>query len=80
MNGYYLTYNSSAGVFGYCGESDTLPPFYYKGHAIVFASRKEARAALKHYRETHGVTNLKHYAARHFSIVPVSEASYIKNK
>ena len=79
MNGYYLTYNSGAGIFGYCGKSETWPPFYFKGHAIVFASRKEARAALKHYRKTRGVTNLKPYAARRFAIVPTSNA-YINNK
>ncbi len=73
MNGFYLTYNSGAGIFGYCGESNT-PPFYFKGHAILFATRKEAREALKRYRKTHGVTNLKHYAARHFAITPADEA------
>ena len=79
MNGYYLTYNSGAGTFGYCGESETQPPFYFKGHAIVFATRKEARAALKHYRQSHGVKNLKHYATRHVAIVPANNA-YINNK
>jgi hypothetical protein len=79
MNGFYVTYNSGAGVFGYCGESETQPPFYYKGHAIIFATRKEARTALKRYRELHGVTNLKHYAARHFAIVSADNAR-INNK
>ena len=79
MNGFYLTYNSGAGIFGYCGESETRPPFYFNGHAIVFSTRKEARAALKHYRESRGVTNLKPYAARHFAIVPANNA-YICNK
>lgn len=79
MNGFYLTYNSGAGVFGYCGESDKQPPFYFKGHAIVFPNRKEARAALKRWRESRGVTKLTHYNARHFAIVPVENAC-IKNK
>lgn len=78
MKGFYLTYNSGAGVFGYCGESEQ-PPFYFKGHAIVFASRKEARAALKQYRKVHGITNLKHYAARHYAITPADRAN-IGNK
>lgn len=79
MKGYYLIYNSGAGVFGYCGESDAQPPFYAKGHAIIFASRKDARTALKRYRELHGVTNLKPYAARHFAITPANEVC-IRNK
>lgn len=79
MNGYYLIYISRAGAFGYCGESETQPPFYFKGHAIVFATRKEARAALKHYRQSRGVTNLKHSAARHFAIIPANNA-YINNE
>lgn len=79
MKKYYLTYNSGAGIFGYCGESEKQPPFYFKGHAILFASRKEARTALKRYRELHGVTNLKPYAARHFAIVSADNA-LINNK
>ncbi len=78
MEGYYLTYNDGAGIFGYCGES-TNPPFYFKGHAILFATRKEAREALKRYRKAYGVTNLKHYAARHFAIVSASSV-IIKNR
>jgi len=78
--GYYLTYNNGdgAGTFGFCGESDN-PPFYVKGHAIVFASRKEARAALKRFRELQGITNLKHYAARYFAITSADKA-LINNK
>ncbi len=74
MNGFYLTYNSGAGIFGYCGESKTQPPFYYKGHAIIFANRKEARAALKHFRKAHGI-NLRHYAARDYAITPADRAN-----
>ncbi len=77
MKGFYLTYNSGAGIFGYCGETKN-PPFYFKGHAQLFATRKEAREALKHYREVHGVTNLKPYAARYFAITSADEV-HIKN-
>ncbi|GEM_PF-3536999 len=76
---YYLTYNSGAGVFGYCGESETQPPFNHKGHAIVFATRKAARAALKRFRESRGVTRLTSANARRFAIVTTDNA-YIKNK
>lgn len=79
MNDFYLTYNSGHGIFGYCGENGTQPPFYCKGHAIIFTNRKDARTALKRYRESHGVTNLKHYAARHYAIVPVESAA-IRNR
>lgn len=79
MNGFYLTYCNEAGTFGYCGESEKQPPFNCKGHAIVFATRNEARAALKHYRKSRGVTNLKPDVARHYAIVAVENA-YIINK
>lgn len=79
MNGFYLTYSNEAGTFGYCGESETRPPFDCKGHAILFSTRREARASLKHYRKSRGVTNLKHYIARRYAITAVGSV-YIQNK
>lgn len=79
MEGFYVVYNGGAGLFGFCGNNPNRPPFDCKGHAIVFPSRKEARAALKGYRQYYGVTHLTPSAARRFSIKP-TENSYIKNK
>lgn len=77
--GYYLTYTNKNGVFGFCGLSASRPPFDCRGHALIFPSRKEARCALKQYREVRGITHLKPYAAQHYAIVPI-QVAYINNK
>lgn len=78
MEGFYLTYNNGKGIFGYCGESETQPPFYFKGHAKVFATRKEARITLKRYRENRGVTRLTPENAKKYAIVPADTPIYNK--
>lgn len=67
--GYYLTYNSGAGIIGYTGGKT---PFLFCDEAICFKTRKEARDVWKHLKKT-VIHNLNHHVARHFAIVDAAE-------
>lgn len=74
--GYYLTYNSGHGVFGYVGKYDS--PFDLSKPAIVFATREEARVALKYVQDRYAIR--AHYVANHLRIIPTTKSDHVKNK
>lgn len=75
--GYYLTYNGGCGVMAYVGNDGA--PFTDRKAPIIFATRKEARMALKYVRIKYA-PNKAHYVANHFRIIPTTESDHVKNK
>ena len=73
-SGYYLTYNSGAGTFGFTG-GETL--FDHTRTAVLFSTRKEARAAMKTVRSRFG--NFTRKGWRRFRISESGNA-YLRNR
>lgn len=67
MKGYYLTSNDGHSVYRYTGGS---APFdcHKQSEAILFATKKDARKALKEVFNKYWNGKPNHYVANHFRI------------